>query len=60
MMKVITGNQFNTRYGKLIVPDDQESIYRIGERIRFENDEYTIQQVISPSVPDGKWTLMVA
>ena len=58
-MKVITGNQFNTSIGKMIVPDNQESIYRKGEKILYEDKDYTIQQVISPSVPDGKWSLMI-
>jgi len=60
MMKVITGSQFNTHNGIMVVPDNQNAVLKRGDMIQFNDKEYTVIEVISPSKPDGKWSIRVA
>lgn len=59
MMKVITGKKFNTTFGIILVPDEQNEKFQIGEEIKYGGDNYSISEIIPPTKPSGKWSLQL-
>ncbi len=59
MMKVITGEIFETSAGTMIIYNEQQVSISVGEKIVFNNDVYLVKEIIPPSNPHGKWSLRV-
>ena len=59
MTKVIIGEIFNTKIGTMIVHNEQNDKFSIGDKIIFDNMDYSIVGIVPPSKPDGKWSLEV-
>ena len=59
MMKVVTGNMFNTSFGKILVHNEQNEKFVVGEKINHEGNTLEIKNIIPPTKPDGKWSLVV-
>lgn len=59
MTKQITGELFETTWGKMIVYNEQYTYISEGDRITFEGTEYLVIRIISPSRPEAKWSLRV-
>lgn len=59
MMIVITGDKFNTTFGTMLIPTDQTLRVSVGDIIKYENNEYTVERIVPPTKPDGKWALEI-
>lgn len=59
MMKVITGEVFNTSFGKIIAYNEQHLVISVGEPISFNGGNYVVKEIIPPTKPDGLWSLCV-
>lgn len=58
-MKAVTGKMFNTSFGTILVHNEQDERFTVGERITYEGNTLEIQNIIPPTTPDGKWSLVV-
>lgn len=58
-MTEITGELFNTSWGKAIVHNEQDIFVRKGDEILFEGRKYVITAIVSSSRPNGRWSLIV-
>jgi len=59
MAKQITGELFDTTWGKMIVYNEQDTCISEGDRVIFEGVEYSVISIIPPSRPEAKWSLQV-
>lgn len=61
MMKVLTGKMFRTTHGSLIIIDNQMDVLpvAVGDIVEFENEAYTVTEILVPSKPDVKWGVYV-
>ena len=58
-MKVVTGQQFNTSIGKMVIPDDQEMFMKQGEIIFFEGKRYSIARLVMGCGPGAKHSIEI-
>ena len=58
-MRVITGEIFNTSFGKILVHNEQDEIISVGEKVSCDNKLYTVMKIMPPTKFDGKWSLVV-
>lgn len=58
-MKRITGEKFNTAFGVAVVPNEQNEKIVVGEQILFEDEVFLVREVVPPSTPGGKWSIMI-
>lgn len=59
MMKVITGEKFNTSLGIMIVYNEQDSLLKVGDDVSYNNQVYKVESVVAPTKPGGKWSIRV-
>ncbi len=59
MTIVITGDKYTTKTGTVIVYDNQEERFSIGDKIVYKGERYIIERIIPPTRPNGKWSLGV-
>ena len=59
-MKVVTGDKFNTSFGMLIVYNEQNETFSVGDAVEFDGKEHCVKAIIPPTKPDGKWALRIA
>lgn len=59
-MKVITGDKFITSCGIMVVQNEQDQAFAVGDAVRFDEGIYTVKEVIPPTTPAGKWSLKIA
>ena len=58
-MKVVTGDKFNTSFGMLIVHNEQDEVFAVGDSIKYDGTEHRVKAIIPPTKPDGKWALQI-
>lgn len=56
---VLTGELFKTKYWTVLVFNEQDCILKVGNIICYEGADYVIKQVIPPSKPDVKWSIVI-
>lgn len=56
-MRTITGEVFHTIYGTLLIPDEQDRIYRAGEKLVFAGLPFVIDRILAPTAPGGRRAL---
>lgn len=56
-MRTITGEVFHTIYGTLLIPDEQDRIYRAGEKLVCAGLPFVIDRILAPTAPGGQWAL---
>lgn len=58
-MKVITGELFNTSFGKMIIPKEQTELFSVGDAVLYHGKKYSILAIVPPTKPNAKWALKV-
>ena len=59
MMRVITGEIFNTSHGMIIVHNEQNLDISAGDVIRFNGQDYKVKRLIPPTTPNSKWSIKI-
>jgi len=57
MIKVIIGKEFNTSFGKFVIPDNQTEIISVNETINYGGILYKVKNIVFSSRPNGKWSI---
>ena len=58
-MRTVTGELFHTRIGEMLVYNEQEEAFSVGERISYGGLPYIIKRIVFPSKPKAKWSLLL-
>ena len=59
MTKAVTGTIHKTTFGLFLIPDDQSIVFSVGDSISFNSQVFTVIGIVSPTRPNGKWSLKV-
>lgn len=59
MMKAITGEMFRTSAGLMLIHNEQDKQFAVGERIVHNGREYAVKEIVPPTRPMAKWSLCV-
>lgn len=60
MMRVITGEMFNTSFGTMVVLPALEDVIRVGDKVKYDGNVYEVKGIVPPTRPDGKWSIKIA
>lgn len=58
-MKVITGQMFDTSFGRMIIPEEQKEHISVGDHVIYHEKEYSVLAIIPPTKVSAKWALKV-
>lgn len=59
MTKAVTGTIHKTTFGLFLIPDDQSIVFSVGDSISFNSQVFAVIGIVSPTRPNGKWSLKV-
>ena len=58
-MKAITGKRYKTSFGTFVVLEEPIPSITAGDTVTFEKQRYTVKEIVAPTRPGGKWSVMV-
>lgn len=59
MMRIITGEKYNTSFGTMVVLPMLTDGFHVGDQIEYDGIKYVVKKIIPPTKPDGKWSIMI-
>ena len=58
-MRTVSGKLFHTRMGKMLVYNEQDERFSLGEKVFYDGLPYIIKHIVFPSKPEAKYSMEI-